>query len=178
MTTVAALFGVSLVVRWTYLWLEWSAARDRSQMLRGVARYKLQLRKSRSRMPGGSTNSDVHDPQVSSGRIGVEPAATTRRSVAPPVPQALVGAVCPRAPHAHPTAPTRLPLSPAGAGGPGTPVPAPAGLHCEDAWRTRSASTFAPTVTVTTATTASVGSPTARTAATRVPPKTAPAGKA
>jgi hypothetical protein len=81
--------------------------------------------KHRSQPSQGSGNAgDDVDPQGASPvRVGVEPTST-----APPTPSALVGAAYPSAPHAHHTAPTRLPLSSAGVGGPGTPVPAPAGL--------------------------------------------------
>lgn len=115
MTTLAVAFGVSLVARWVYLWLEWSQGRAHRQMLRGVAAWKLEQRKLRSRTPGGSIDSDGGTPQSPSGRTGVEPTAVAVEA-APPVREALVGARLPHAP-----APTRHPQTTGGC--------APAALH-------------------------------------------------
>lgn len=89
MTTALFLFGASLVVRWWYLAMNWYEFRARRQMLRGVARWKLEQRKSRSRTSGGSTNSDSGLPQtvLSESQAGVEPAEQTIAmvsDVAPP----------------------------------------------------------------------------------------------
>jgi hypothetical protein len=68
--TVTILFGASLVVRWWYLAMNWFEGRARRQMLRGVARWKLEQRKSRSRTSGGFTSSDVGRPPGLRPRVG------------------------------------------------------------------------------------------------------------